>query len=73
MANNEDVDEAVYPGADGTAEAKEKFFQALIAKGFVEDSGQRRRNPDSGQMEIVWQISELGIADLERYLTDIVH
>jgi hypothetical protein len=37
-------------------------FEELAAKGLVRDSGQRRRNPDTGEFDIVWVATELGKA-----------
>lgn len=47
MSNN--VDMSNYTRADWDTTVK-----GLVEKGLVIDSGQRRRNPRTGKMEIVW-------------------
>jgi hypothetical protein len=39
-----------------------KAREAPVAEGHLRDSGRRRLNPESGEWEIVWQITEAGVA-----------
>lgn len=45
-----------------------KAREALVAEGHLRDSGRRRLNPESGEWEIVWQITEAGAAAVEEKL-----
>ena len=45
------------------AQKREKVFHMLAYAGFVQDSGERERNPRTGEMRNVWRLTERGKAE----------